>query len=193
MCSPASPITSDPAFFANCTAIEPTPPSGAGDDDGVTLTSRDGPHRRVGRRSGHEHGAGLLPGDIGWARGQILCLRDHELGLARTGVNEPDDLVTNREAIDILAEFLDDPREVATLTGWKRRRPHAVKNSLSDARLARVDPGVLHPYENLSRARNGPFHFGDMQNTDPAILVEPYCLWHCIGPHCAAYFCTKAG
>jgi hypothetical protein len=96
------------------------PASRPGDDDGVAFSGRDGPHRRVCGRPRDEQGAGHLPRDARRARGQVLRLRDYELGLAGAGVDETYDFVSHRDAFDPLSELLDDAGEVAALTGGER-------------------------------------------------------------------------
>src|SRR2546429_9147636 len=60
----ARPMTVAPLRRASWAAIEPTPPGGSGDDDGLALLGLDGVYRPPRGRAGDVQAAGRLPGDL---------------------------------------------------------------------------------------------------------------------------------
>jgi hypothetical protein len=152
-------------------------PSGCpGHDHRVTLGQLHGPDRRPRGGAGHEQRSGDLPGHAGGLRRQVLLLDDDVLGVAGPVVGEPDDLVPHGESRHARAGPGDDPGQVAAFPRRERGRPPGVQHAVSDPGLAGVDPGRLDANQYLLRSRYRVRNIDDLEDLDPAVLVEPHCL-----------------
>jgi hypothetical protein len=94
----------------------PDPARSGGDHDNITRPRLDRARRGPGRRTHDEQGACDLPRHSRWARRQLGGIHRDELGLAGAVVGESDHLVAYRDAANVRTEFVDDAREVASLT-----------------------------------------------------------------------------
>lgn len=69
-------------------------------------------------------------------------------------------------------------REVAALPRGKGGRETVVQHTTTDHGLTGVDPGSADVHEQLAGSRDGPRHITDLQDVDPAVLIELSRLAH---------------
>src|SRR4029077_2613544 len=93
------------------------PPGGRGDDDGLALLGLDGVYRPPRGRARDEQAASYLPCDRLRLARKVSGLDQDQLGLGGPLVREPDHLVAGRKSAGPGADLLDDPGEVAALSG----------------------------------------------------------------------------
>ena len=100
------------------------------------------PHRGVGRGAGDKQRAGHLPRNLRRLGGQLVCGHCDIFGVAGAAHRKADDLVAQGEIAYAGAEFGYHPRQVAALTGGKRRGRELVgQGAAPDHRLTRIDAG----------------------------------------------------
>ncbi len=173
------------------------------DDDHVARCGADGPHRRPRRGPRDVERPRCVPADRGRLGREVRTLAHDELGVARSLVGEPDDLVAGCELIDARTERLDHTGEVAALAGRERRRPAVFQQALPDRRLAGIDGCGAHPDEHLPVSRRGIRDVDDVQHIDVAVVVEAdglhaqllsgRCFASSLGPLLGGLFLGRSG
>ncbi len=153
-------------------------PRGAGDRDGVPRSELQRTDRCVRRGARDVERTRHVPRHTRGLGGQLVGGDRDELGVAGAAQREADDLVTDRETRDALAEFGHHTREIAALTGRKGGGPSVVKRTLADHRLTRVDARSLDGHQDLALARNRTRHVPHLEHVDVAISVELHCSTH---------------
>ena len=93
-------------------------------------------------------------------------------------VGEADHLVARRKLGDAGTDLFDNPGQVAALARRECRGEHVVQEAFTDLRLAWVDPGGPDGHQQFAVAWCRPWDLDDVQDLDPAVLVEPDCAWH---------------
>jgi hypothetical protein len=101
-----------------------------------------------------------------------------ELGVTGPVAGKPDHLVAHREPDDSLAGPGHDSGEIAAFPGGERRREHPGQGPRANLGLARLDRGGLHPDQDLPGTRDRTVDLREMQNVEPAVLIEPDNLRH---------------
>jgi hypothetical protein len=97
------------------------------------------------------------------------------LGMALPSVGPPQHLVTDGEPIDPLADLVDHTGQVTALTRGEGGREPGVEEALTDGGLSGIGAGSLDRNQDLTGRRIGHVDLGDVQDIQPAVLVESDC------------------
>jgi hypothetical protein len=98
--------------------------------------------------------------------------------VAGTPHGEPDHLITHSEIADTGTEFGHHPRQVAALTGRKRRRKQIAHCTRANCRLTRIDAGRPDLDQNLTGFRNRAGHVAHLEDVDAAVRIELHRFRH---------------
>ena len=98
--------------------------------------------------------------------------------MAGPSVGESDDLIAHSETADAGTEFGHHPRQVAALTGRKRRRKHIAHGTRANRRLTDIDAGCPDLDQNLTGSRNRAGHVAHLEDVDAAVRIELHCFSH---------------
>jgi hypothetical protein len=122
--------------------------------------------------------AGHLPGNLRRLGGQLACRHRHVFGVAGPAHGEPDHIIAHSEIADAGAEFGHHTRQVAALTGGKRRGELVGQGAAANHRLTRIDAGCPDLDQNLTDFRNGAGHVTHLEDVDAAVRIELHSFRH---------------
>ena len=137
------------------------------------------PHRGVGGGARDKQRAGHLPRKPPTAWRQLVRRHRHVLGVAGPSVGEPDHLIAHSETADAGTEFGHHPRQVAALTG-RKRRPGTGRARAPLRITASLDIDACCPDldQNLTGSRNRAGHVAHLEDVDAAVRIELHCFGH---------------
>ena len=91
---------------------------------------------------------------------------------------EPDHLIAHSEIADAGAEFGHHTRQIAALTGGKRRRELVGQGAAANHRLTRIDASCPDLDQNLTGFRNGAGHVTHLEDLHAPVRIELHCFRH---------------
>ena len=137
------------------------------------------PDRLERRQARHRHGRGLLEGDVGRLRREVLLRGRSVFGESANAAAE--DLVARREARDLRTHGLDDPGDVGSANAvlgpaHPEHEPDEIWNAGHGGPIGRIEAGRSNAQQNLVLLDGRLLDVRESENGGVAVSVLDDCL-----------------